>query len=120
MRKLLIGGLFLMHSCSQMGWDNYVNIEKEAHGFLNALRKKNIALSKSLCTEKGANFIDSCIRKSLYLDVTEVKDVKCSIDSNCAICTFCCLPDSLNPRFSMIKKDDKWLADDLSLIFSTK
>jgi len=119
MKKLfLLLIISISYSC-HLPWDNIrPPIEKTTVDFLNALKSKNSDLSKSYCTEKGANFIDSCIRESLYFQVTEVKDVKCSIDSNCATCTFCCLPDSLNPSFTMIKKDNKWLVDDLNLIFS--
>lgn len=98
--------------------------ERVPYEFLNKLRLKLPEESKIYCTPQACEFIDSCIQNSVKIEVSEVKDLKCDMKNDTLLlCTFCCLNDSMNSEFTLIKAKKtrngyiKWLVDDLSLIF---
>lgn len=68
---------------------------------MNALKKGNFTLAKSYCNKNASNFIDSCLKSYQKNPITEVSNVICDVKGNLAVCTSCCMKDSIMPRFIM-------------------
>lgn len=81
--------------------------EKAATDYLNALKNKDYTLAKTLATPETAANIDM-MKSSDGFGITEVKDVKCTVNGEEADCVFCCAKDFSTLKLKKI--GDKWLA----------
>ena len=108
MKKLLFGVLSVAFLAACGGGNA---AEKAATDYLNALKNKDFDKAKTLATKETAQNLD--MMKSLGTDfgLTEVKDVKCTVTGDKAVCTFCCTKDTSFKELKMKKDGDKWLAD---------
>ena len=83
---------------------------KAATDYLNALKNKDYEKAKSLATKETAANLDMMNSMGADFNLTEVKDVKCTVKENEATCTFCCTKDTSFKELKLKKEGDKWLA----------
>lgn len=90
--------------------------EKVAEQYLLALKNKNWEEAKKLGTDETKKKIDALksfdFTGTSETGIEEVKDIKCTVKDNYAECTFCCTNKG-EDKLSLVKKEGKWLVNDL-------
>ncbi len=85
--------------------------EKVAKEYLTALKEKNYDKAKGLGTEDTQQMLDALVQFGAAPVVDEVKDIKCEVNGEEAVCTFCCMKEGKN-ELMMKQVDGKWLVNE--------
>jgi hypothetical protein len=85
--------------------------EGVAKDYLTALKEKNYDKAKTLGTEDTQQMLDALIQFGAAPVVEEVKDIKCEVTGEEAVCTFCCMKEGKN-ELKMMKKEGKWFVNE--------
>lgn len=78
--------------------------------YLTALKDKNYAKAKELGTKNTQDMLDALTQMNMAPEVSDVKDIKCTVEGNAATCTFCCMKEKT--EIKLVKEGEKWLIDD--------
>lgn len=87
------------------------NPEKAATDFLTAVKEKKWDRALELSTKAYQSEVT--FGRDFYPDsvfVTEIKDLKCTVNGETAECTFCCLKNgnASDTKVKLVKEDKKW------------
>jgi N-acetylneuraminic acid mutarotase len=76
--------------------------------YLIALKNKEWEKAKEYTTKETTQNLDMMKSSGIDFGITEVKDVKCSVKNNEAVCTFCCSKDSAFYCLDLKMENKKW------------
>lgn len=93
--------------------------EEVAANFLNAMNKQEFDTARLYCTDSTLQLIDflkgiSEMAKqegSSFADAPPVSDVKCTVNGDKAVCTFCCDGEGKNAEIDLVKVKGIWKAN---------
>jgi hypothetical protein len=97
----LICSQFFFLSCG----NNKNTPEYVTKQYLIALKNKDYDKAKKYTDHTMGIAFDLVIQKGFDFGVDDVKDIKCSVNGNEAICLFCCSKDSNFNCVDLFKKD---------------
>jgi len=76
--------------------------------YLLALKEKNWEKAKIYTDDTGVSNINCMKEMNQDMGLTDVKNIKCEIKNEKAVCSFCCMKNDTNPSINLRKINDIW------------
>lgn len=78
--------------------------------YLTALKNKKFEEAKTYCEQSAQqNLQCSLDMGNTDFGITDIRDIKCTIEKSSATCKFCCMDKESDPEFKLTKLKDEWL-----------